>query len=262
MVSSGHKTAMSDTSQQQQLPALKLHKTELAISQSWSRKSSSDTTYPAELLATDRFCRRDSHRFQLSTYWWVHQAPMDSLKLNGSSYKSMGHNPKEWDCDGPTPSDTPSLTRPRLLILPLTSSPNSPAWQQLRVIEWRSAHLDDKIWSTNGYVFLSKAAEAGVRVWCHGCDSDEAVLGWVLLKIGEGQVGGYFQHCNIQQASQYKAWSACTPESNHSSTHDRVLRVSLRSEWCCIPYGYPTLIQDPCPMPISANAPRTASLGS
>lgn len=92
------------------------------------------------------------------------------------------------------------------------------------------AHLDDKIRSTNGYVFLSKAAKAGMRVCCHGCDSDEAVLRWVLLKIGEGQVGGYFQHCNIQQASQYKARSACMPESDHSSSHDRGLKVSLRSE--------------------------------
>lgn len=78
-----------------------------------------------------------------------------------------------------------------------------------------------------------------MRVCCYGCDSDEAVLRWVLLKIGEGQVGGYFQHCNIQQASQYKVRSACMPESDHSSAHDRGLKVSLRSEQCCLPYTYP-----------------------
>lgn len=53
------------------------------------------------------------------------------------------------------------------------------------------AYLDGKMRSTNGNVFLSKAAKAGLRVCCHGGESKEGVLGWVSLKIGEEQANGY-----------------------------------------------------------------------
>lgn len=52
------------------------------------------------------------------------------------------------------------------------------------------AYLNGKVWSTNGDVFLSKAAKAGLRLCCRGHDSEseEAVLWWALLKMEEGQV--------------------------------------------------------------------------
>lgn len=54
------------------------------------------------------------------------------------------------------------------------------------------AYLNGKVWSTNDDVFLSKAAKAGLRVHCRGHDSEseEAVLWWALLKMGERQVAG------------------------------------------------------------------------
>lgn len=53
-----------------------------------------------------------------------------------------------------------------------------------------AAYLDNKAWSTNGDVFLSKAAEAGSGVCCHDSEPEEAVLRWASLKIGGGQAGG------------------------------------------------------------------------
>lgn len=52
------------------------------------------------------------------------------------------------------------------------------------------AYLDGKAWSTDGDVFLSKAAEAGLGVCGHSGQSEEAVLRWASRKMGEGQAGG------------------------------------------------------------------------
>lgn len=60
-------------------------------------------------------------------------------------------------------------------------------WQQMRAIRGRiGAYLDGKPWSTDGDIFLSKAAQAGLGVCGHGSESEEAVLRWILLKVGEG----------------------------------------------------------------------------
>lgn len=56
--------------------------------------------------------------------------------------------------------------------------------------EKTGAYLNVKVWSTNGDVFLSKAAKAGLGVCCHSGKSEEAVLRWASLKIGVGQAGG------------------------------------------------------------------------
>lgn len=52
------------------------------------------------------------------------------------------------------------------------------------------AYLDGKARSTDGDIFLSKAAGAGLHVRCHGGESEEAVLRWASLKVGGGQAGG------------------------------------------------------------------------
>ena len=52
------------------------------------------------------------------------------------------------------------------------------------------SYLDGKLWPANGDVFLIEAGKRGVR--CHGGESEQCILWWVLFKIGEGQEGVSF----------------------------------------------------------------------
>lgn len=83
------------------------------------------------------------------------------------------------------------------------------------------AYLNGKVWSTNGDVFLSKAAKAGLRVRCRGHDgeSEEAVLWWALLKMEEGQLFRDFLTWNLGQAESMQIMSVCALETG-SITHN------------------------------------------
>lgn len=114
------------------------------------------------------------------------------------------------------------------------------------------AYLNFKVWSTNGDVFLSKAAKAGLWVRCHSGKSEEAVLRWASLKMGEGQAGGDSPDWDTWQRSQCKkAEWACPGDKQWLRTECRGVRISLKPERSPLPHSNfkLKLIQEPTPLP-------------